>query len=86
MGLNLKKRVDKLAARALPTEVWVMAQAEDGTEREVTIDEWYDRRHELRFMRFTRGYDPTFHDINLLIASMYEECGMPEEAKRWEEK
>lgn len=89
MGLilnGIKKRVGTIEAQVLPTEVWLLAETEAGTTTEVTVEEWFNRRHELRFRKFTRGFDPTYHDIDLLISAMFEECGMMEEAERWAAK
>ena len=80
---GIKKRVGAIEAAILPREVWMLAETEAGTTTEVTVEEWYNRRHALRFLKFTRGFDPTYHDIDLLIAAMCEECGMMEEAEKW---
>lgn len=73
MRESTKKRLAILEAARLPGESWVLAEAEDGTKVELLVQEWYERRGELKFLKFTRGFDPTYHDIDLLNAAIDEE-------------
>ena len=73
MRESTKKRLAVLEAARLPGESWVLAEAEDGTREELLVEDWFARRHELKFLKFTRGFDPTYHDIDLLNAAIDEE-------------
>lgn len=64
----IKSRVSALEAKIKPVEQsYVLAEHEDGSQEEVTVHEYYERRHELHFIRFTHGTDPKFRDVKLMI-------------------
>lgn len=76
---EFKKRLKALEARFTPDAVYVLVQDAEGEEKEVTIQEWYDSKCELKFVRFTRGFDPTFSDVKLLLRAFDEAANEHEE-------
>lgn len=82
---SIKRRVDELRAKAIGEPSYSLVELPDGTEREVLTQEWFDKRHEMgwKWKRFTKGHDPTFHNLDLVISTLFEECDMPEQAEAW---
>lgn len=70
----LKERIKALEARRKGDAVYVMAQTPEGLQTEITIEEWYQNRHTLKFLKFTRGFDPTYGDVALLLKAIDEEA------------
>lgn len=62
------KRLDALKARLVPDPCYCLVRLPDGSEAERTMDEWYDHRHEWKWLRMTRGGNET--DVLLLLAAI----------------
>ena len=77
---RITNRIKALEEIALPTEIYLLA---DNGE-ELSVKEWYGRRHELQMVRITQGDD--LRDLALLFAYCCEEAGMLEEAEAWLER
>ena len=82
---TIKRRVDALHDANVGSTSYSIVELPDGTELEVTTQEWYDRRHEKSWTwkRFSCGHDPALHALDMVLSILFEECGMPEEAERW---
>lgn len=69
---EFKKRLKMLEARFTPDAVYVLVQDAEGEEREVTIEEWYQSWQTMKFLKFTKGFDPEYHDVKLLLRAIDE--------------
>lgn len=77
MNSTIKKRLEVMEEKLKASgPTYVLVELSDGTEQEMEIHEFHERWHEVRrFIKFTRGFDPKYRDIDVLM-SVWEECAM----------
>ena len=74
MNESVKKRLTELEKTLIPEPCYIMAEFEDGTQREMLIEDWFfNHRHEAVFKKITKGGD--LNVCYLLFAAWDEECG-----------
>ena len=81
---DIARRLAAVEALALTDTAFCMVALPDGSEVEVDVEEWYQRRQEWRFLRMTKGADNTC--LHLLFAAWSEEAGALDDAEREESK
>lgn len=57
MNESIKKRLEALKAQFEPKITFCIVELPDGTERETTMDEWYQHRKEWKWQRISKGGD-----------------------------
>lgn len=56
----------------LKGETWVLVQMPDGSQKEMTVQEWHKQYRSCAWIRITRGHDPTMNDLDCLLSQGYE--------------
>lgn len=57
MNESIKKRLEALKAQFEPQITFCIVELPDGTERETTMDEWFEHRKEWKWQRISKGGD-----------------------------
>lgn len=70
---EIRKRLEALERIRLPGESYVLCRMPDGSEREMPVKEWA-LMPDAMFRRFTKGFDPRYKDVSLLIKFFDEEA------------
>ena len=71
MNETIKKRLTALEKNVIPETVICLAEREDGTQKEMPIEEWYENRKEWEFKKIIKGSDPAA--VLLVLADCHEE-------------
>lgn len=58
MNEDLKKRILALEKRLMPEVCMCLVELPDGTQKETTIDDWFENRKEWEFKKMTVASDP----------------------------
>ena len=73
MQMQFKKRLERLENRLKREDTYIIVCAEDGQEIEIRLDTWLSNPCGM-FVRFARGFDPSFEDIRKFISFIDEEA------------
>lgn len=68
----IKKELADLGERFRSKQCFVLVEDENGKEKETTMREWYDNRHDWRWLKITKGGDN--NAIFLLLAALDDEA------------
>ena len=71
MNESIKKRLEALKAQFEPKTTFCIVELPDGTERETTMDQWYQHRQEWKWKRISKGGDN--RALLLLFAALDDE-------------
>lgn len=66
------KKARQLKKCRLKGDTWVLVQMPDGSEKEMTVQEWHKHHRSCTWIRITRGHDPTMNDLDCLLSQGYE--------------
>ena len=68
---SLDKRLQQLEEALVGDPVVILARDPEGQEVEITIKDFAARREleGLTFVRILRGFDPTYHDVDVILDS-----------------
>jgi hypothetical protein len=77
---SLSRRLKRLEAMIVDDPVIILVRDQSGNEAEIKITEFESRWKEqgLVFVRIVSGYDPTGHDIDVILNSWNEIANMEE--------
>ena len=69
---EILRKARQLKKDRLRGETWVLVLMPDGSQKEMTVPEWYKKHRFCQWIRVTRGYDPTMNDLDCLLSQGYE--------------
>lgn len=71
MNELLKKRIKELKKKIVPEVCFCLVELPDGTQKETTIDDWFEHRKEWEFKKMTVASDPAA--VLLVLADVDEQ-------------
>lgn len=94
MQSKIKQRIDELHAQFNPDPAYILVTMEDGTEKEVTVNEYvrdgFDARFSMHFVKMLRGgtVEDAFRVLDVIDLWLIAENGHPsalcsDRVKKW---
>jgi len=71
--MQIKARLMRLENRLKREESYILVRDEDGRENEIRLDTWLSNPCGM-FVRFTRGFDPNYRDIDTFLELIDKEA------------